>query len=109
MDLNKKYFGDNANLTKGIELEWARIPHFYSSFYVFQYATGFSSAAAISKMICNNEKNAIENYFEFLQSGCSDYPLNILRKTGVDLSTPKPIENAMKTFEDALDAIENLM
>ncbi len=108
-ELNQKYFGNDVVLDPGIEMEWARIPHFYSSFYVYKYATGFSAATSITKQILEEGKPAVDRYIEFLSSGCSDYPLNLLKKAGVDLSTPKPVEDAMSVFEQSLNELENLL
>lgn len=107
--LNKKYFGSDIIIDKEIEMEWARIPHFYSSFYVYQYATGFSAAVALAKKILNEGDRAVEDYKKFLKAGCSDYPIEILKWAGVDLSSSEPIELAMKTFEELLDEFEELV
>lgn len=108
-DLNRKYFGDEVVIDKAIEMEWARIPHFYTSFYVYKYATGFSAAASLSRQILNEGNNAVARYIDFLSSGSSDYPLELLKKAGVDLSTPKPVEDAMKLFEKSLNELEELI
>lgn len=105
-DLNRLYYGDEIVVDEGISYEWARIPHFYRSFYVYKYATGFSAAIAISQMIMNEGETAVERYKEFLKSGSSDYPLNILKKAGVDLSTSKPIDDALDVFQKLLDEFE---
>ncbi|MGB3889382.1 MAG: oligoendopeptidase F, partial [Priestia megaterium] len=84
-DLNKKYFGDNLVIDEEIGLEWARIPHFYYNYYVYQYATGFSAAAALSKQILEEGDAAVERYVGFLKSGSSDYPIEVLKKAGVDM------------------------
>lgn len=108
LELNGEYYGDGVKLDEYIEMEWARIPHFYSSFYVYKYATGFSAATALSNMIINKEDQAKERYLEFLKSGGSDYPIELLKKVGVDMTTPKPIEQALKVFEGLLDEMEKL-
>lgn len=108
-ELNVKYHGQGMTVDKDIAMEWARIPHFYSSFYVYKYATGFAAAASFSKQILDEGKAAVERYLEFLQSGGSDYPLNILSKAGVDMSTPKPIEQAMSVFESVIEQMEALV
>lgn len=105
-ELNKLYYGDEIVVDEGISYEWARIPHFYRNFYVYKYATGFSAAIAISQMIMNEGEAAVERYKEFLKSGSSDYPLNILKKAGVDLTVPKPIDDALDVFEKLLDEFE---
>jgi oligoendopeptidase F len=107
--LNEKYFGNEVIVDKDIDMEWSRIPHFYSSFYVYKYATGISAASSLSQQILNEGGSAVERYLGFLGSGGSDYPLNLLKKAGVDLSQPKPIEDAMKVFEGILDELEKLI
>lgn len=107
--LNEKYFGKDIVIDKEIEMEWARIPHFYSSFYVYQYATGFSAAIALSKKIMNEGERAVENYKKFLKAGCSDYPIEVLKLAGVDMGEKEPVEQAMKMFESLLTEFENLM
>ncbi|MCK5758863.1 MAG: oligoendopeptidase F [Clostridiales bacterium] len=109
LDLNKKYYGEACEIDEKIKHEWSRIPHFYRSFYVYKYATGLSAAAAIAKMIEDEGAPAIERYIDFLKAGDSEYPLEILKKTGVDLSTPAPIEAGMKMFSDLLDEFESLV
>ena len=107
-DLNKKYYGDDVVVDREIEMEWARIPHFYSSFYVYKYATGFSAATSFARQILEEGRPAVERYMGFLKSGGSDYPINILKKAGVDMSSPKPIEQAMQVFAEVLDEMEKL-
>lgn len=107
-DLNKKYYGDNMVIDKDIEMEWARIPHFYTSFYVFKYATGFSAAQSFAKQILEEGKPAVERYIGFLKSGGSDFSINILKKAGVDMSTPKPIEEGMSLLESLIKEMEQL-
>lgn len=108
-ELNQKYFGADMVIDEEIALEWARIPHFYTPFYVYQYATGFSAAVAISKKILTNGQPAVDGYLEFLKSGSSDYPIEVLKKAGVDLASPKVIEDAMDVFEELLDEFEKCM
>ncbi|MBM7565450.1 oligoendopeptidase F [Paenibacillus sacheonensis] len=107
-DLNKLYYGDGMVIDKDIEMEWARIPHFYTSFYVFKYATGFSAATSFSKQILEEGAPAVERYLGFLKSGGSDYSINILKKAGVDMSSPEPIEEAMSVFESLIEQMEQL-
>ncbi|WP_219836046.1 oligoendopeptidase F [Paenibacillus sp. R14(2021)] len=107
-DLNKLYYGDGMVIDKDIEMEWARIPHFYTSFYVFKYATGFSAATSFSKQILEEGAPAVERYLGFLKSGGSDYSINILKKAGVDMSSPAPIEEAMSVFESLIEQMEKL-
>ncbi|UZJ77375.1 oligoendopeptidase F [Fictibacillus sp. KU28468] len=108
-DLNLKYFGENVVIDKEIGLEWSRIPHFYYNFYVYQYATGFSAAASLSKQILEEGESAVSRYIDFLKAGSSDYPIEVLKKAGVDMTTSKPIEDALKVFEEILDEMEDLL
>ena len=108
-DLNKKYFGDNLVIDEELGLEWARIPHFYYNYYVYQYATGFSAAAALSKQILEEGNAAVERYVGFLKSGSSDYPIEVLKKAGVDMTTSQPIEEALAVFEEKLTEMERLL
>jgi oligoendopeptidase F len=107
-DLNLKYFGPDMVVDQDIEIEWARIPHFYLNFYVYKYATGFSAAAALSKQIIEEGEPAVERYLSFLKSGSSDYPIELLKKAGVDMTSPEPIRQALKVFEDTLNQLETL-
>lgn len=109
LGLNKKYFGDVVTIDEDIAMEWSRIPHFYSSFYVYKYATGFSAATAIAEKILTEGKPAVDKYLEFLKGGGSNYPIELLKIAGVDLSTPQPIEDALKVFEKTLDELEELL
>jgi oligoendopeptidase F len=107
-DLNIKYYGDSVVYDKEIDKEWARIPHFYYNFYVYKYATGFSAAAALAKKIIDEGEAAITRYKDFLKSGNSDYPIEVLKTAGVDMTTPKPIETALGVFSDLVDQLEDL-
>lgn len=107
-ELNKKYYGDDMVVDKDIEMEWARIPHFYNSFYVYKYATGFSAATSFSKQILEEGQPAVDRYLGFLKSGGSDYSINILKKAGVDMSSPQPIREAMSVFESVIEQMEQL-
>ncbi|HHW32079.1 MAG TPA: oligoendopeptidase F [Clostridiaceae bacterium] len=107
--LNEKYYGAEVFIDSEISMEWSRIPHFYNSFYVYKYATGLSAASSISMQILEEGEPAVRRYIDFLKSGNSDYPLEILKKAGVDLSTPKPIEDAMRMFEGILFELEELI
>ena len=107
--LNKKYFGPALAEDEYIKYEWARIPHFYRGFYVYQYATGYSAATAISKKILTEGPDARDSYIEFLKSGSSDYPVELLKIAGVDMSGPEPIRMAMETFKDLVDELEKLL
>ncbi|HHU70828.1 MAG TPA: oligoendopeptidase F [Clostridiales bacterium] len=108
-DLNKLYFGDDVVIDSEIDMEWARIPHFYNAFYVYQYATGYSAAIALSRRILNEGKPAVDDYINFLSSGSSDYPIELLKKAGVDMSTKEPVNQALKLFSELLDQMEELM
>ena len=103
-DLNAQYYGPELVIDPELCAEWARIPHFYSAFYVYKYVTGFTSANAFASSILANEDRAVERYLKFLQSGGSDYSLNILRRAGVDLTSEEPFERTMKFFEERLNA-----
>jgi len=104
--LNAKYFGESVVTCDDIRYEWARIPHFYNAFYVYKYATGFSAAAAISNKILSEGEKAQAAYIEFLKSGESNHPIELLKIAGVDMSTPEPVELAMKTFKSLVDEFE---
>lgn len=108
-DINQKYYGPDIIVDDEIAMEWARIPHFYYNFYVFQYATGFSAAVALSQGILNDGNKAVEKYLDFLKSGNSDYPINVLKKAGVDMTQPDPVNNALKLFGDLVDEMEKLL
>ncbi len=108
-NLNVKYFGNGIHIDKEIGLEWARIPHFYYNFYVYQYATGYSAAAALAKQILEEGQPAVDRYLEFLRAGSSDYPIEVLKKAGVDMTTPDPIANGLQLFEENLSKIEELL
>lgn len=107
-DLNVLYYGKDMVVDKDIEMEWARIPHFYTSFYVYKYATGFSAATSFSKQILEEGAPAVDRYLGFLKSGGSDYSINILKKAGVDMSSPQPIREAMDVFKKLIEDMEQL-
>jgi oligoendopeptidase F len=109
-ELNKKYFGGgDVIIDEQIGLEWARIPHFYYNYYVYQYATGFSAATALSKQILEEGEPAVKRYLEFLSAGSSDYPIEVLKKAGVDMTSSQPIVDACKVFEQKLNELESLL
>lgn len=108
-DLNRLYYGPEICMDEEIALEWARIPHFYSAFYVYKYATGFSSATALKEQILVKGEPATARYLEFLKSGSTDYPINLLQKAGVDLLTPQPVTDALQYFGELLDQLEALV
>ncbi|NJD01025.1 MAG: oligoendopeptidase F [Ruminiclostridium sp.] len=107
--LNEKYFNGEVLVDSDIDMEWSRIPHFYSSFYVYKYATGLSAATSLSQQILKEGSPAVDRYIDFLSSGSSDYPLNLLKKAGVDLSSPEPVEDAMKEFDGIITELEGLI
>lgn len=107
--LNAKYYGPSVEEDPEIKLEWSRIPHFYYNYYVYQYSTGFSAASALAKKILDQEPQALENYLTYLKSGNSDYPIEVMKKAGVDMTQAAYIEDAMKVFEQRLDELEALV
>lgn len=107
--LNAKYYGPAVEKDDTIRYEWARIPHFYRSFYVYKYATGYSAATAIAGKILREGCPAADDYLKFLTTGESDYPIELLKIAGVDMSTKKPVEDAMKVFTELLDEFESLV
>lgn len=107
-DLNLAYFGQDMVVDDEIAIEWARIPHFYRNFYVYQYATGYGAAIALSKNILEKGEPAVAAYLEFLRAGDSDYPINVLQRAGVDMTTSKPIIQALEVFEKLLDQLEQM-
>ncbi|MDV6376910.1 oligoendopeptidase F [Sporosarcina sp. GW1-11] len=108
--LNQKYYGDAIVNDEEIGLEWARIPHFYYNYYVYQYATGYSAAVALSKQILEEGESAVERYISnFLKAGSSDYPIEVLKKAGVDMTSEQPIEEACRVFEERLEELERLL
>jgi len=107
--LNVDYYGPEVVIDQQIDLEWARIPHFYTNFYVYKYATGFSAATALSQGILREGKPAVERYLNFLKSGGSDYPIQLLQRAGVDMTTPQPVEAALKVFEGLVREMEELL
>jgi oligoendopeptidase F len=108
-ELNVKYYGSDIIVDHAVDIEWARIPHFYWSFYVFQYVTGYAAATALAYKILNEGKPAQQRYLKFLQSGGSDYSINLLRHAGVDMATPQPIKITLQKFATKLDELEKLL
>lgn len=108
-DLNKKYFGSDIVIDEEIGLEWARIPHFYYNYYVYQYATGYAAATSLANQILTEGDAAVERYKDFLKAGSSDYPIEVLKKAGVDMTEKKPIVDALQVFEQKLTEFENLI
>lgn len=107
--LNAKYYGPAVEEDPEIKFEWSRIPHFYYNYYVFQYSTGFSAASALAKKILNQEPEALENYLAYLKAGNSDYPVEVMKKAGVDMTQAAYIEDAMSMFEQRLNELEELL
>ncbi|MGM8364378.1 oligoendopeptidase F [Virgibacillus sp. W0181] len=107
--LNKKYFGDEVISDEEIGLEWARIPHFYYNYYVYQYATGYSAATSLAKQILDEGEPAVNRYIDFLKAGNSDYPIEVLKKAGVDMTGKQPILDALDIFEEKLTEMEDLL
>ncbi|OPZ89772.1 MAG: Oligoendopeptidase F, plasmid [bacterium ADurb.Bin425] len=109
LDLNRKYYGDVVDDNDAVKVEWARIPHFYNSFYVYKYATGISAATALSAQILKEGQPAVDRYLKFLSGGCSDFSINLLQGAGVDLSSPDAIKSALDVFTSYLDQLEALI
>jgi oligoendopeptidase F len=107
--LNEEYFGSDMVVDDRIALEWARIPHFYYNYYVFQYATGYSAAIALSRKILTEGESAVKDYLNFLSSGCSKSPIDLLKGAGVDMTDPAPVEAALTLFGELLDEVEDLL
>ena len=107
--LNELYYGPDLVIDPEIDMEWARIPHFYYNYYVFQYATGYAAAIALSRRILREGQPAVDDYLRFLSGGCSQDPIDLLKIAGVDMSTPEPIEQALELFGRLLDEMQALM
>jgi len=108
-ELNEKYYGKDVVVDDKIAIEWARIPHFYYNYYVFQYATGYSAAVALSNRILTEGESAVKDYLKFLSGGRSADPISLLKIAGIDMSTSKPVEDALKKLGDLLDELESLI
>ncbi len=108
-ELNVKYYGPAVVVDEEIDYEWERIPHFYYNFYVFQYATGFSAAMALSERILKEGEPAVKDYLGFLSGGCSKDPISLLQGAGVDMRTPKPIHDALALFNSLIDELDALL
>lgn len=106
--LNELYFGPDMVVDDEIALEWARIPHFYYNYYVFQYATGYSAAIALSRRILREGERAVKDYIAFLSGGCSRSPIDLLKGAGVDMTSPEPVNQALQLFGELLDEMEEL-
>ena len=107
--LNEQYFGPEMNVDEEISLEWARIPHFYYDYYVYQYATGYAAAIALSRRILHEGEPAVKDYLGFLSGGCSADPITLLRGAGVDMASPKPVEDATKLFDEMISEMEGIL
>ena len=107
-NLNKLYFGDGIVLDDEIALEWARIPHFYYNYYVYQYATGYAAAIALSRRILNEGEPAVKDYIKFLSGGCSTDPISLLKIAGVDMATTEPITKSLELFGNLIKELEEL-
>ena len=105
-ELNANYFGPDMVVDEDIDMEWARIPHFYSDFYVYQYATGYAAASAFANAILEGKENAVEKYKGFLKAGGSKYPIDILKDAGVDMTISEPLEATIHRFNELLDMLE---
>ncbi len=108
-DLNIRYYGRGMHVDEEISMEWMRIPHFYRSFYVYKYSTGFCAAAALANQIRKEGKPAVERYLRFLSSGGSDYPINLLKKAGVDMTSTDPVNTALKSFDGMIGQLDELL
>lgn len=109
IELNKKYFGDDVLIDDTIAIEWARIPHFYFNFYVYQYATGISAALTLADIVQNGGASERDAYLTFLKGGCSKYPIDLLKAAGVDMTSPEPVITAIKKFDRLIDELESLL
>lgn len=108
-DLNVKYFGPSVHIDPEVEIEWARIPHFYYNFYVFQYATGISAALALSEQITHGDTKDRDAYLNFLKGGSSHYPIDLLKIAGIDMTSPAPVKEAIHKFDVALQELEDTL
>ncbi len=108
-DIDEKWYGDVAVIDDGYALNWGRISHYYRTFYVYKYATSLCASTALARNVLDGKEGAIENYMQFLQSGGSDYPIEILKKAGVDMSSPEPVEEAMQLFDSLVIQMEELL
>jgi len=107
--LNECYYGPDIEVDDRIAMEWARIPHFYYNYYVFQYATGYSAAIALSRRILQEGESAVRDYLDFLSGGCSKSPIDLLKGAGVDMTSPEPVNQALELFGQLLDELEELL
>ena len=108
-ELNSEYYGKETVIDSDIDHEWERIPHFYMQFYVYQYATGISAAIAISRRILAEGQPAVDDYRKFLTTGGSGHPIDLLRIAGVDMASPKPIQDTIADFAETLEELKKLL
>lgn len=107
--LNAKYYGEAVEEDDAIQYEWARIPHFYYNYYVYQYSTGFCAATALADKLLKNETDALDKYLSYLKAGSSDFPIEVMKKAGVDMTEKDYLETAMQVFEDRLNELEQAL
>jgi oligoendopeptidase F len=108
-NIYQKYWGADMTIPEEEKYTWARIPHFYYNFYVYQYATGFAASEALAKKVKSEGNSAVNKYLDFLNSGSSDYPINILKSAGVDMNTPEPVQAVSDRMNQVLDEMEGLL
>jgi oligoendopeptidase F len=109
IDTDKKWYGDDVIIDKGYALNWGRIPHYYRAFYVYKYATSFCASTALAKGVLDGKEGSHETFLTFLKSGGNDYPIELLKKAGVDMSSPDPVEQAMQLFDSLVLQMEELL
>ena len=108
----KKYYGNTQKtcvVDDYVNIEWANIPHFYMNFYVYQYSTSFTASMSLAEKVMNKEPGAVEKYLKFLSSGGSDYPINLLKNAGVDMTTSVPFEKTIEAMNKVMDEIETIL
>ena len=111
-DIVKAYYGHDqgiCNVDDYIEMEWAFIPHFYYNFYVYQYSTSFTASISLAEKVLSGDQNALAKYIEFLSAGGSDYPIELLKKAGVDMTTSEPFEKTIESMNKVMDEIEEIL
>jgi oligoendopeptidase F len=111
-EILKKYYGHDKGVCQIDDLysvEWAYVPHFYYNFYVYQYSTSFTASTALAEKVLSGEKGAVEKYIEFLSAGSSDYPIELLKKAGVDMTSPEPFNKTMVAMNRTMDEIEAIL
>lgn len=112
MDIVKAYYGDDKGVCKVddyINMEWAFIPHFYYNFYVYQYSTSFTASISLAEKVMSGDTQALKKYIEFLSAGGSDYPIELLKKAGVDMTTSEPFDKAIASMNKVMDEIEKIL